>query len=431
MLVYKPEPHQTEAIKFGGLHHYHILADDMGLGKTFESIAILISRSVSKFLVVCPAHLKYNWKAELMACQDKVPMRDILVVDELSDIKRIMLHDYKVVIINYEMLLEIAFMEILFAKFKNIIADEAHYLKNIQATRTKAFHQYVQDFKPHRLILLTGTPIKNRVDEFYSLFLLCSYNQRGTSGKSIVGMNFFHFQNKFMKWRWKDKYCQYKEYYGVQNIEELEEIKKDKYLRRESFDIRGSKIKDNYIVMNSADYEDEELLKEFEAFQKGVSVDIRAKVKSAKLMAPLTVKYLKGLKDANVGPVVVFTQHIEPLDILTAGLVKVKGLAIGRIDATMSPKKRQAQVDLLQAGKLDFLLGTFGTMSTGYTMIAACNVVFNDPSWVPGDNDQAKMRIDRMGQEKGCTAHHMTGSRVQKYIAKKCNEKSEVIGRVT
>jgi SNF2 family DNA or RNA helicase len=430
LLVYKPEPHQTEAIKYGGLHHYFILADDMGLGKTFEAVAIYISRAVGSFLVVCPASLKYNWEAELLACQSKFHARDILVVEDLSDVKRIFLHDYKVVIINYEMLLELALMEILFAKFKNVIADEAHYLKNINATRTKAFHQYIQDFKPYRLILLTGTPVKNRVDEFYSLFLLCSYNKRGTSGKSIEGMNFYHFQEKFMKSRRKG-YGKHKEYYGLRNLEELEEIKKDKYLRRESFDIRGSKIQDVYVTMTPDESDDDDLLKEFEAFQKGVAVDIRAKVKSARLMAPLTLKYLKELHASNVGPIVVFTAHLEPLEILTAGLVKMKGISVGRIDASMSVKKRQEQVDLLQEGRLDFLLGTFGTMSVGYTMIKSCNVVFNDQSWVPGDNDQAKMRIDRMGQDKGCTAHHITGSRVTKYIAKKCNEKIEVIGRVT
>ena len=328
------------------------------------------------------------------------------------------------------MLLEQALMELLFANYKNVIADEAHYLKNVKATRTKAFHQYIQDFKPHRLLLLTGTPIKNRVEEFYSLFLLCSYNKRGTSGKQLE-MSYFEFQDTFMKWRWKDKHCRFKEYYGVKNLEELEDLKKDKYLRRESFDIRGTKIKDIYIEMAPDNEGDPELLAEFEAFNKGVAVDTRAKVKSARLMAPLTVKYLKELKEAKVGPVVVFTQHIEPLDIITDALVKIKGLALGRIDASMSVKKRQEQVDLLMEGKLDFLLGTFGTMSTGYTMIESCNVVFNDPSWVPGDNDQAKMRIDRLGQMKGCTAHHIVGSRVTKYIANKCNEKTEVIRRAT
>jgi len=96
----------------------------------------------------------------------------------------------------------------------------------------------------------------------------------------------------------------------------------------------------------------------------------------------------------------------------------------------VKPEERHRRVKLFQEGKFDVILGTYKTMGTGYTMVKSADVVFNDPSWVPGEPDQAAKRIDRMGQDKACLAHHICGGRVSKYVAKRCNEKREVIKEV-
>jgi len=52
-------------------------------------------------------------------------------------------------------------------KPKIVIADEAHYLKNLQALRTKKLSPILKQCK--RVILLTGTPALSKPKELYNL----------------------------------------------------------------------------------------------------------------------------------------------------------------------------------------------------------------------------------------------------------------------
>lgn len=431
-LTYTPEPHQEEAIEFATEHHYCIIGDDMGLGKTFEAIATLLrDESVEEFVVICPAHLKYNWKNELLKCQTLFREEDIFVCNDTFDLSAAIRMEGKVIILNYELLIRQTIAEQLFRKIKNWIVDEAHYAKNTEATRTMALHNYVEDYCPHRLILLTGTAIKNRVGEFYSLILLCSHNPKKTSGKSIVGMAFEHFRNKFMRSRYKKTKTgyttNYKEWYGLRNKEKLLLLLDDKYIRRESTDIRGITARSQFIVMGD-NIEDPALKAEWEAFEKGRAVNTPAKVKSANLMAPLTVKYVLGIID-EVEQVVVFSEHRKSSKIIADGLRK-KGLKVGYIDGSVPVKKRQELVNSFQKGLIDVMVGTYLAMGTGFTMTSAWNCVTNDWPWVPGDLDQALKRIDRKTQTKFCINHHMVGGKVTKYIYSKLSAKSAVIKEI-
>ncbi len=432
MLKYTPDEHQEEGIEFCTRSHYCILGDDMGLGKTFQAIATMVlDPKVNGFQCCVPAHLKYNWKLELIKCQSKYKEEDIIVCSDAFDIVGAMRTKGKVIIYNYEMLSKMLLLQKLFQVYPNVVVDEAHYLKNVGATRTMALHNYVEDFKPYRVILLTGTAIKNRVDEFYSLLLLCSHNPLETSGKSILDMNFHHFQNKFMRWRFKkDRWgvtTQYKKWFGLRNKEKLMKLLDGKYLRRDATDIRGVTSTSQFIQLGES-IEDPGLKEAWDAFNKGVSVDTKAKVKSATLIAPLTSKYVLDLLP-QVGQVVVFSEHRKPGKIISENLRK-KGYKVGYIDGDVDPEKRQDMVNDFQEGKLDAMVGTYLAMGTGYTMTSAWNCVTNDWPWVPGDLAQALMRIDRKTQTKHCIHHHMVGGKVTKYIYNQLVEKDKVIKEI-
>ncbi len=71
-----------------------------------------------------------------------------------------------------------------------VICDEAHRLKNAAAKRS----QLVQKVKARQKILLTGTPIQNKLRELHTLMTIATTNSR----QKILG-DFDYFQRNFGK----------------------------------------------------------------------------------------------------------------------------------------------------------------------------------------------------------------------------------------
>jgi SNF2 family DNA or RNA helicase len=162
-----PLEHQKEAIeKLAGSKRF-ILADDMGLGKTTSTIIAALETGVSKILIICPASLKINWQREIENYTD----RSVFIADGKNFSTE---HDF--VIVNYDILKNFYDLKdkenslITQANFELIILDEAHYISNAQAQRTKLVNSFVK--KVNYLWLLTGTPMTNRPMNYYNLLNL-------------------------------------------------------------------------------------------------------------------------------------------------------------------------------------------------------------------------------------------------------------------
>lgn len=146
------KPYQMEGVlwleklkknRCGGL-----LADDMGLGKTLQTLAFLsLSNGTEKFLVVCPASLIQNWKNEILK-----------FVPHL--IGRFDIQSYESIRIHVD--------EYRSKKYNVIIVDEGQMVKNDDTFRHKA----IESIDRNMLIILSGTPIENSLDEIWALFKL-------------------------------------------------------------------------------------------------------------------------------------------------------------------------------------------------------------------------------------------------------------------
>lgn len=101
-------------------------------------------------------------------------------------------------------------------------------------------------------------------------------------------------------------------------------------------------------------------------------------------------------EDPNVGPVLCFVAHRNPLkqlqDTLEAG-----GLRVAVIHGGIPGKRRGAIVADVQAGKYDVLLGT-SAVAEGVNLTRASTVVFAERFWVPSKESQMEDRTHRMGQ---------------------------------
>ncbi len=148
------------------------LADDMGLGKTIQVIALLLclkrerNRGARPALLVVPASLLANWKAEL---QRFAPSLDARFVHPSEDgAGGPAPRDCDAIVTTYGMLLRTSW--IAESDWGLVVVDEAQALKNPGARQTKA----VKSLKSSARIALTGTPVENRLGDLWSIFdFLC------------------------------------------------------------------------------------------------------------------------------------------------------------------------------------------------------------------------------------------------------------------
>ena len=139
----------------------------MGIGKTIQAIGIMtIYKEDWPVLILCPSSLKFSWRDEIKNWLSEIinlEKEDIQVFKTSKDIiksgEKFYIISYDLAIRNINIIQE--------KKFKCAIADEAHYMKNLDAKRSKLLIPILQRCK--RLILLTGTPILAKPVEIYPL----------------------------------------------------------------------------------------------------------------------------------------------------------------------------------------------------------------------------------------------------------------------
>ena len=158
-------PYQKEGALFAARAGRCLLADDMGLGKTVQAIAAveILHRAIGigRVLVVSPTSLKYQWKSEI----ERFTSRTATIVEgTLSRRKELLRAPSFYKIINYDVL-HTSLPEILSWEPDLVILDEAQRIKNWK-TRTA---QTVKKLQSDYAIVLTGTPLENRLEELHSI----------------------------------------------------------------------------------------------------------------------------------------------------------------------------------------------------------------------------------------------------------------------
>ncbi|MCJ8745609.1 hypothetical protein PDJAM_G00132140 [Pangasius djambal] len=163
-----------------------ILADEMGLGKTLQCVCVLWTllrqgpyggRPVLKrALVVCPGSLVKNWAVEF----NKWLGRERISVYTVDQDNRV--DDFiscprsPVMVISYEMLLR-SVDALKKLEFGLVICDEGHRLKNSNIKTANALTTLACE----RRVILTGTPVQNDLQEFYSIIEFVNPGILGTS----------------------------------------------------------------------------------------------------------------------------------------------------------------------------------------------------------------------------------------------------------
>lgn len=410
---------QKDGIAFAIKNSYSICAMDMGLGKSRNALEVSRMLGVTT-LIVCPSHLVLTWQAEINKWLGHT--KQISVIKKKSEIYS--LWDTDIAIISIE---NISAADILFEWARLVILDEGHYIKNMEAKRTQTFHRLVYENNIERLMVLTGTPIKNRVEEYFSLLSLCNYNPKLKEQTflerfpdRITFADYFSNREEYEMDLGPYKSFKVIKWSGYKNEKELKQWLAPIYYRAKG---DPGKITYKEVIINLG--EDEELAEELESMGLGENtVAGPAKQMAAMQLVPDTIKYATEIID-ECGQLIIYSDFKEPARLIATAL----GVDVITGDTAMEARFKIARK--FQAGEIKIIVATIKSFSTGVTLTAANNMIFNDPCWSPGDLKQAEFRINRLGQTKLCVIHRMIGSVQGQKIYEVLQDKMKTIEVVT
>ena len=149
-----------------------LLADDVGLGKTISAgliISELISRSrISKILIVCPKLLGPQWREELL---EKFNIHSEIATGQ--DLIKADLEETGAIITTYNSA-RLHLDSIPQDRFQMLVLDEAHKLRNLYGVEkapqvARRFQKALEERRFRFVLMLTATPIQNRLWDLYSL----------------------------------------------------------------------------------------------------------------------------------------------------------------------------------------------------------------------------------------------------------------------
>jgi len=154
-------PYQVVGAEFLVKAKKALLADDMGLGKTIQSIEAICRLNGKYNLILCPASVKWKWQDEFM----KHFGLQACVVSGTKEDRRAIWESLPspYIICNYDLLIKD--WDIIPKEWSSIIADEAVYLKNPKAQRTKL----ARKLKSEARIALSGIYIETNLMEFQAI----------------------------------------------------------------------------------------------------------------------------------------------------------------------------------------------------------------------------------------------------------------------
>lgn len=401
-------PYQLDGIAFAVGAGRAILADDMGLGKTIQGIGVaeLLAREagISRVLLICPTTLKSQWRSEI----ERFSKRDCQLVIGRADERPAQYESGAFfTICNYEQVLR-DILAIEKVAWDLIILDEGQRIKNWEAKTS----QIVKGLRSRFALVLTGTPLENKLDDLYSIIEFIDDRRLGPA---------FRFLNQHRVVDERGRVLGYK------NLAELRRRLAPVLLRR----TRSSVLKD--LPPRTTEIlripPTEEQLDLHAAHMRVVNTIVRKRfisemdlmrLQKALLMCRLAANSTYLVDKRNPGysskleelgdlldriaaeegrKVVLFSEWTKMLDLIEP-LLDERGLGYVRLDGSVPQKKRAGLVASFKkdADKPFFITTNAG--STGLNLQVANTVIIVDLPWNPALLEQRVARVHRMGQRR-------------------------------
>lgn len=427
-----------------------ILADEMGLGKTLQTIALLWTLLkqnpiheeqpvIKKALIVCPVTLINNWRKEIRKWLGGSERIGVLVAED----KRTRVTDftlgksYSVMIIGYEKLRTVKEDLQKGTGIDIVIADEGHRLKTAKNKSADA----IKSLNTERRIILSGTPIQNDLEEFYTMVdfvnpgLLNKYSvfkrefetpilrsqQPGASSKdlekgearseelaNITGMFILRRTAEILAKYLPPKteyvvFCrptrvQAQAYRAIIGSPAFNAALGSSAVSLELINVLKKVCNSPSLLLRRADKGEDTTKSDFvAAMPPGL---LKSPGASSKLQ--VLDSLLHHIRTTTDDKVVLVSNYTSTMDILASLLTSLSYKYL-RLDGTTPPSKRQELVDRFNRsppGNAFVFLLSAKAGGTGLNLIGASRLVLYDLDWNPATDLQAMARIHRDGQKK-------------------------------
>ncbi|MCR4586575.1 MAG: DEAD/DEAH box helicase family protein [Lachnospiraceae bacterium] len=378
LMISRLRPYQEFGTRYILSRGRVLLGDDMGLGKTIQaiaSIAHLKARGGKYFLVICPLSVLTNWSREIPK-HSKMEVLAIYGSDRGDEFEQ-WIKEGGIAVTTYETVKKLELPEGMIIDM--LVVDEAHYVKNRAAQRTKSVLKYA-DMSEY-VVFMSGTPLENKVEEMNGLVEVLNPNVAAELKKPGT----------------------------LSRPEIYRKTVAPVYLRRQREDV----LKELPPLVESEEW-CRMTDKEKECYRGAL-------LKSRRSFMPLRYAVWKAEDSSKAErflelweqameegrKLLVFSYFLEVLDRLRQ-LLSERAAFVCRIDGSVPAGERQGMIDEFESAAAGaVILSQVISGGVGLNIQSASVVVFCEPQIKPSIEDQAVARAYRMGQARSVLVYRL------------------------
>ena len=387
-----------------------ILADDMGLGKTIQVLSSILYYKEKNLLddktvlIIVPPTLISNWENEI-----KKFTPDLTYFIYHGSNRTFPLDNYDIILTSYGVV-RLDLDMFVDQRWFLCVIDEAQNIKNPNTEQTKA----IKSVSARSKIALTGTPIENKLMDYWSIFDFV--NKGYLSTKDDFKRQYVMPIEKLEDEEVLQDLKTIAKPFVLRRLKTDDDIKKElpeKFINDIYCTLTKKQIKLYNAILDEIFFDIENskgiqrkgiILKILTALKQTCNhpaqfLDIKNPKISESGKMELLADILSNILDADE-KVLIFTQYVEMGKLIQKLISKKFKQEVLFLHGSQSRNEKANVIDTFQEDDdYKILVATLKTGGTGLNLTAAQNVIHYDLWWNPAVENQATDRVHRIGQE--------------------------------